>query len=67
MMFGFNTNIYISNLFFSPQTHVGVERAEHFLNQWVVHISGDPDIANQVAQDLGFHYNGIVRICCTYG
>ncbi|XP_008475999.1 neuroendocrine convertase 1-like isoform X2 [Diaphorina citri] len=46
---------------YTPYTHVGVERAEHFLNQWVVHISGDPDIANQVAQDLGFHYNGIIN------
>jgi hypothetical protein len=41
---------------------VGVERAEHFLNQWAVHISGGPDIAEQVAEDLGFHYKGIVSL-----
>ncbi|KAI5696549.1 hypothetical protein M8J75_014340 [Diaphorina citri] len=45
---------------YSPYIHVGVERAEHFLNQWAVHISGGPDIAEQVAEDLGFHYKGIL-------
>uniref|UniRef100_A0A8D8SYB9 Neuroendocrine convertase 1 n=1 Tax=Cacopsylla melanoneura TaxID=428564 RepID=A0A8D8SYB9_9HEMI len=46
---------------YTPYSHVGVERAEHFVNQWVVHIDGDADFADQVAQDLGFHYNGIIN------
>lgn len=50
----------ITYAMFFFQVHVGVERAEHFVNQWVVKMQGGPGLAGQVAEDLGFQYRGIV-------
>lgn len=38
----------------------------YFSNLWQVHVDGNDNVAEQVAQDLGFQLVGPVRIVCLF-
>ncbi|XP_050691509.1 neuroendocrine convertase 1-like [Eriocheir sinensis] len=40
--------------------HRGHDAAQYYLNEWVVHLTGGPQLAAAVAKDLGYHFLGQV-------
>lgn len=40
--------------------HHGLETAQHFNNEWLVRLEGGPEVAESLAQELGYEFLGSV-------
>src|SRR5258705_7758017 len=47
-------------------SHVGMEQAPHFSNEWLVRISGGPIVARSLADQLGYDNFGEVSSSTTH-